>query len=527
MFVPLTPLSFKRRAVQLFGSKIGVVDGDRRFTYAQFGERTHRLANALRALGLAPEGVVAYLAYNSYPLLEGYYGVLEAGGILLPINIRLSPDEIAYIVGHSGASFLFVDRDFAPIVDSIWDRLERRPALVWLTARPAGRDEPLYDDLLDQAASSAPPALEIDENDTAELFYTSGTTGLPKGVMLTHRNLYLHALSVLASFRADDHDVQLHTIPLFHVNGWGTPQYLTAVGGTHVMMRKFDPGEVLRLVEAERVTRFLAVPTMLNMILAHPEVGNHDLSSLELITTGGAPTPPEMVRRAEEVLDCKVISGYGLSETAPVLTFAGDKSMEAENEDQRVQRQASAGIPIVGVDLRLVGPDGRDLPWDGQSVGEIAVRSNVVMKGYWRDPEATAAVIRDGWFFTGDLAVVDAEGYALIVDRAKDIIISGGENISSAEIEKVLYEHPAVLESAVIAVPDDRWGEVPVAIVSLRPDTSATQEEILDFCRARLARFKVPASVEFREALPKGGTGKILKRQLREPYWQAVGRKVH
>jgi fatty-acyl-CoA synthase len=527
MFVPLTPLSFKRRAVTLYGHKVGVVDGDRRFTYAEFGERTQRLANALLDRGLEREGRVAFLSYNSYPLLEGYFGVLEAGGILLPINIRLSTGEIAYILDNAGVSFVFADRDFAPIVQAILPKLERRPSIVWLTGCPEGADEPLYDDLLNAASPSPPPEVAFDENDVAELFYTSGTTGRPKGVMLTYRNLTLHALYCLATLPVTDRDVQLHTIPLFHVNGWGTPQYLTAVGGTHVMMRRFDPGEVLRLVEQEGATRFLAVPTMLNMILNHPDFGKYDLSTLEIVTLGGSPAPPEMIRRAEEMIGCKVLAGYGLSETTPVLTGALDKVTLHETEDERVERQSSAGMPGLGVELRLAGPDGQSLPWDNQAIGEIAVRSNVVMKGYWRDPAATEAVIRDGWFHTGDVATIDPEGYVHIVDRAKDIIISGGENISSVEIEKVIFEHPAVLESAVIPVPDERWGEVPLALVALKPGQTATEEEILAFCEARLARFKVPKTVEFRDTLPKGGTGKILKRELREPYWQALGRRVH
>src|SRR5947209_12178436 len=402
MFVPLTPLSFRAGAVALYGRKVGVVDGDRRFTYAEVGERTQRLANALLDAGLEPEGRVAFLSYNSYPLLEGYFGVLEAGGILLPINIRLSTDEIAYILDNAGVSFLFADQDFAPCVEAVLPQVERRPSLVWLTGRPEGAVEPLYDDLLAAASPEPPPERAFDENDVAELFYTSGTTGWPKGVMLTYRNLTLHALGCLATLPATDRDVQLHTIPLFHVNGWGTPQYLTAVGGTHVMMRRFDPGEVLRLIEAEGATRFLAVPTMLNMILNHPDLGKYDLSSLEMVTLGGAPAPPEMIRRGEKMLGCKVLAGYGLSETTPVLSGAVDKVTLDETEEERVERQSSAGMPGQLIDLRLAGPEGETLPWDGAAIGEIAVRSNVVMKGYWRDPEATAAVIRDGWFHTGD-----------------------------------------------------------------------------------------------------------------------------
>lgn len=526
MFVPLTPLSFKRRAVQLFGNRVGVVDGSERFTYAEFGQRTNRLANALLANGLQAGDRVACLAYNSYPLLEGYYGVIEAGGILLPINIRLTPDEIAYILNDAGVSYLLVDQDFVGLLESLESRLRRCPYVVWLSGRPEGRPEPMYDSWLDDASADPPPEVEIDENAVAELFYTSGTTGRPKGVMLTHRNLYLHAMTILSRLIADESDVQLHSIPLFHVNGWGTPQYLTAVGGRHVMMRKFDPGEALRLIETEDVTRMLAVPTMLNMLLEHPDIDTRNLSSLRFINIGGAPAAPDMVRRAEAAFGCPVFAGYGLSETTPVLTVAVNKSY-LKDEEGRIERQASTGMPLLGVDLRIVDDVGNALPWDGQHEGEIVVRSNVVMKGYWGDEESTRAVLRDGWFHTGDIATVDSEGYVLIVDRKKDIIISGGENISSVEIEKVLYSHPGVLESAVVGVPDERWGEVPRALITLRADSTVTEAEILEFCRTRMAPFKAPKSVEFFTSLPKGGTGKILKARLREPYWSAQSKRVN
>jgi fatty-acyl-CoA synthase len=333
---------------------------------------------------------------------------------------------------------------------------------------------------------------------------------------------------LLVAVPADDRDIQLHTIPLFHVNGWGVPQLLTAVGGTHVMMRKFDPTSALELIERERVTRFYVVPTMMTLLLNHPGIADYDLSSMRFIKIGGAPAPPDMIRRAEQLFGGTVIAGYGLSETSPVITLAvPKKSLQGEDDEIRYARQASTGLPLVGVDLEIVDDAGDPLPWDGRHEGEIVVRSNVVMDGYWNDPESTAVSMRDGWFHTGDVATVDPEGYVLIVDRKKDIIISGGENISSVEIEKVLYQHPAVLESAVIAVPDEQWGEVPLAIVALRSGKTATAEDLTSFCRERLATFKVPKSFQFVDELPKGGTGKILKARLREPHWQQEAKRVH
>ncbi|HEX6509800.1 MAG TPA: fatty acid--CoA ligase [Chloroflexota bacterium] len=528
MFVPLTPLSFKERAVRLYGHTLCVVDGDLRYTYGEFDRRTSCLASALRSAGLKSGDRVAYLAYNSAHLLEGYYGVLEAGGVLLPLNIRLTTEEFTYILNDAGASFVLADPDFAPLVEQIEPSFNRRPSLVWLGDVPAGRIEPEYEEWISSAPRDGSTPTEVDENGLAELFYTSGTTGRPKGVMLSHRSLYLHALNVLTAVPANDHDVQLHTIPLFHVNGWGVPQLLTAVGGTHVMMRKFDPGEALRLIEQEHVTRFYVVPTMMTMLLNHPDISRRDLSSMEFVKIGGAPASPEMIRRAELAFSCRVIAGYGLSETSPVITLAMPKhSLAFEDDEMRYRRQASTGLPLVGVEIEIVDGDGAQLPWDAKQEGEVVVRSNVVTDGYWNDPELSVSAIRDGWFHTGDMATIDPEGYVQIVDRKKDIIISGGENISSVEVELVLYEHEAVLESAVIAVPDEHWGEVPLAIVSMRPGKEATEEELIDYCRRRLAPFKVPKSVVFTEALPKGGTGKILKSRLRQPYWEGQTKQVH
>lgn len=526
MFVPLTPIEFRRRASRLYPDHVAVVDGGRRFTYREYSERTNRLANALRDLGLANGDRVGFLSYNAYPLLEGYFGVLQAGGVLLPINPRLAVDDIAYILNDSGAAVLFADRDFAPLLDTVWPALQRKPAVVWLSGAPDGYRGADYDALL---AQSSPEEREpdIDENSVAELFYTSGTTGRPRGVMLTHRALYLHALNVLALVPTTDSDVQLHTIPLFHVNGWGTPQILPAVGARHVMLRRFEPGEALRLIEEEGVTRLYAVPTMLAMLLNHPDVRRRDLSSLRLIKVGGAPAPPDLVRQGEELLGCRIIGGYGLSETSPVIALAAGKRNAEVAGAEGVKRRASTGLPMVGVDLRVVRGDGTEVVPDGSDIGEIVVRSNVVTSGYWNDEPATRDAMRGGWFHTGDMAVVDGEGYLTIVDREKDIVVSGGENIATVEIENALYAHPSVLECAVIGVPDERWGEVPVALVALKPGEAASEEDLLAHCRGRLAGFKVPAGVELRDSLPKGGTGKILKRDLREPYWAGREKRVH
>jgi fatty-acyl-CoA synthase len=527
MRVPLTPLAFRRRAEALFGSKVGVVDGGRRFTYAEFGRRCRRLAAVLRDQGVRSGEVVSFLTYNTHHLLEAYYGVLQAGAILNPINIRLHPTDIAYVLNHAESRALFFHRDFMPLVDGLRGGLETCRELVVLEpgGTPAfGGD---YERLLGAAAPLADDP-DVDEDAVAELFYTSGTTGRPKGVALTHRTLYLHALNGIIADRLTDASVLLHIVPMFHVNGWGAPHTVTAVGGTHVMLRKIDPAEILRLIEAERVTDIRGVPAIFNALVNHPEIGTRDLSTLRLAMSGGAPPAPALVKAMLERLGCEAIVGYGLTETSPVLTMARPKAhLSGEPPDRQLARRATTGYALLGVEIRVVDDRGRDVPADGRTVGEIITRSNVVMQGYYKDPEGTAAAIRDGWFYTGDMATIDQEGYIDIVDRKKDIIISGGENISSVQIENALYAHPAVFECAVIPVPDDRWGEVPKALVVLKPGAAASEAEVLAFCRERLAGFMVPKSVEFLDALPKGGTGKILKGQLRERYWAGHARRVH
>jgi fatty-acyl-CoA synthase len=524
----MTPLEFRRRAERLFGRKIGVIDGQDRFTYAEFGDRSRRLAAALTGLGVQPGQVVSFLTYNTNHLLEGYYGVLQARAVLNPINIRLHPQEIAYILNHAECRVLFFHSDFTPMVQAMHGGLETVREFVALDsqgARPFPAHD--YEALLDESSPLAADP-EVDENTTAELFYTSGTTGRPKGVTLTHRSLYLHALDVIIAKGVTDETVLLHVVPMFHVNGWGSPHTVTAMGGTHVMLRKIDPVQIFRLIQAERVTSLLGVPTIYNALVNHPEIGHYDLSSLRLAITGGAPPSPVLIQAIEEKLGCEAFVGYGLTETSPVLTLARPKRhLHTEPPAQQLERRSKTGYAILGVEVKVVDEQGRELPADGRSVGEIVARSNVVMDGYFKDPRATAAAIRDGWFHTGDMATVDAEGYFNIVDRKKDVIISGGENISSVEVENTLVAHPAVYECAVLAVPDEQWGEVPKALVVLKPGANVTEGELIQFCRERLAQFKAPKSVEFFDALPKGGTGKILKAELREKYWIGFAKRVH
>jgi fatty-acyl-CoA synthase len=528
MFIPLSVLEFRDRAAAYFGEKIGVVDGERAFTYRHWAERTHRLANALAGLGVGPGDRVSVLTYNTHQLLEAYYGVLEAGAVLTPVNIRLSPHEIGYIIDHAGSKVVIFHHDFRPLVEAIAPRLSSRPRLVVMEGDVGGVATDEYESLI-AGGSADPRHPQVDENAIAELFYTSGTTGLPKGVALTHRQLHLHALYAQAWLGFGEDDVLLHVVPMFHVNGWGVPHFLTMVGGRHVMLRRFEPAALMEQVQRHHVTRLLGVPAIFNALLHSGERSKYDLSSLRQLIIGGAPASPSLVRALEETFGTQTFAGYGLTETSPILTLALPRQVvtEAEPPERRIERQAMTGWPIPGVQMRVLAADGRDVRPDGSQIGEIVVRGNTVMEGYYRDPDATGVALRDGWLHTGDMAVVDEAGYVLIKDRSKDVIIRGGENLSSVEVENAITAHPAVLECAVVAAPDPRFGEAPVAIVVLKPGASATVAELRAHCRKQLARFKVPREFHFRDALPKGGTGKVLKTELREPFWKGYESRVH
>lgn len=522
MNIPLTPVRCLRYAEQQYPHRTAVVCGNERFTYGEFADRAARLGGALKNAGVKPGERVAFLSLNCHRLLEAYYGVLEAGAVLLPLNVRLSAGELAFILNDSGATVLFLEKEFLNVVHSFRGELLTVKSFVLLDGPPQANwlSPQSYEDRLAAAAPYQTDIMEIDEDEVAELFYTSGTSANPKGVMLTHRNIYLHALHVCLTFDATRDFAQLHTIPLFHANGWGVAHILALVGGKHVILRRFDCGQIFRLIEEERIYTMCLVPAMAIALVNSPEREKHNLSSLERIIIGGAPSSPTLVGEVEQKLGVTCISGYGLTETSPALSHSFIKhGLEFEGEHKHA-RQAMTGFPDPGIEMRVVDDRGVDVPRDGKSVGEIITRSDGVMKGYWNQPEATAEALRDDWFHTGDMATVDEDGYFLIVDRKKDIIVSGGENISSLEVEKTLVAHPAVLEAAVIPVPDEKWGEVPKGLVVLRPGEQASEVALIEFCRARLAHYKCPRSVEFFESLPKTGTGKILKRDLRKKYWQ-------
>jgi fatty-acyl-CoA synthase len=525
MNLPLTPVRFLRYSEQQFPRKTAVVCQNLRFTYAEFGNRVWRLAGGLRAAGVKPGDRVAFLSLNCHRLLEAYFGVLEAGCVLLPLNIRLAAPELTYILNDSGATVLFLEQEFVGLVDSFrrdlrtvrsfhqldFHQIDETPQAAWLS-------DQTYEQMLASATPYRGELMAFDENAVAEIFYTSGTSASPKGVMLTHRNVYLHAMTIALHHHTRFQDVMLHTIPLFHANGWGAAHTITFMGGTHVMLPRFVPEEVFRLVERERVRALTLVPIMAAALVNSPARSKYDLSSVEWSLIGGAASSPTLIREVEERLGFKCFSSYGLTECSPGLTTAELKPDMQCSTDERYVQQAMTGYAYPGCELRVIDAEDKDVPHDGVTMGEIIARSDGVMAGYWQQPEATAEALRGGWFHTGDMAVIAENGYILIVDRKKDIIVSGGENISSLDVEKVLSAHPGVYEAAVIPVLDQKWGEVPKAVVVAKPGSQLSEAELIEFCRSRLAHYKCPQSIEFCESLPKTATGKVLKRELRKKY---------
>ncbi|MPZ90487.1 MAG: AMP-binding protein [Actinobacteria bacterium] len=515
-FEPLTPTKFLERAAFVFGDRVAVVDGGTRSTYGEFWERARRLAGALRSLGVRPGERVAVLAPNTRLLLEAHYGVPMAGGVIVALNVRLSPEELAYIVDHSGAGAMLYDGELEPTARKVSELVPGDLRLV---------DSTEYETLLDEAT---PLLLPVgDERDLLSVNYTSGTTGQPKGVMYHHRGAYLQALAMAFHGRLDPATVFLWTLPMFHCNGWCFTWAVTAAGGRHLCLPKVEPEIIWRSIREEGVTHFNAAPTVLISIANHPAAEQGPAPRPIRVCTGGAPPSPTLLARMAE-LNMEVVHLYGLTETyGPITVCEWRPEWDELPLEQQARIKARQGVGnVVAEQMRVVDDRGNDAPADGETMGEVALRGNDLMLGYFRDHEATAAAVPDGWFRTGDIAVMHPDGYVELRDRAKDVVISGGENIASIEVEQAVMSHPAVLEAAVIAHPDEKWGEVPAAYVTLKEGHSVTEEEIVEHVRGRLAHFKAPKSVTF-GPLPKTSTGKIQKFVLREAAWEGHDKRIH
>ena len=528
-FDVLSPVKFLPRSAAIYPDKTAVIHGQDRFTYAQFAARVYRLGSALKKAGVGKGDKVAFLCPNIPPMLEAHHAVPMIGAALVSINTRLSPQEIGYIVNHSDAKVLFVDTELAPQILPVIDDLRQ----VRLRVNIQDIDDasplkgPSYEEFL-ATGSDEPLAVEVDdEYQVATINYTSGTTGKPKGVMYHHRGACLNALGEMLEAKLSANSVYLWTLPMFHCNGWCFTWGVTAAGATHVCLRKVVPEEIFRLIEQEGVTNLCAAPTVLVSMANYPGAANARMSARLEIMTAGAPPAPAVIKSMEN-LGANVTQTYGLTEVfGPHSICAWQTKWDNLPLDERAAIKARQGVPYT-VALHMDVVDQLNMasaPHDGKTIGEIVMRGNNVMLGYYKDPEATAEAFRGGWFHSGDLAVVHPDGYVQIMDRSKDIIISGGENISTVEVESVLYGHADVLEVAVIAVPDDKWGEVPKAYVTLKEGAKPDAQALIDFCRQHLAKFKAPKHVEF-GPLPKTATGKIQKFKLREEAWKGREKKV-
>jgi fatty-acyl-CoA synthase len=514
MQTPLTPLDFARRARKLYGEREAVVDGELRLTYEQFFDRCDRWSSTLQRLGVGQNDRVAYIAPNTHAQLESFYAVPQIGAVLVPINYRLTCEDFAYLINHSGARVVCAHSDYLAAVESIRPQLSKVEHFIALEGSYTGWLD--YEVLLADAADDFARPM-IPEDDLLTINYTSGTTSRPKGVMITHRNAYLNTVGTLIHQHMTCDDRYLWTLPMFHANGWTFVWTVTAPGGTHVCLRRVEPAVVFELMEKERITMLCAAPTVLiGLANAGQELRRRARPGVRVLTAG-APPAASTIERLEGEFGWTVTQVYGLTETAPFITVCEPRSEhEKLSIGERAVIKARQGVELItSGETLVVDEEGNEVPHDGQTGGEIVARGNVVMEGYYNDPGATAAAMRDGWFHTGDAAVVHPDGYIEIRDRLKDVIISGGENISSVEVEGVLLRHPAVQEAAIVGLPHERWGEAPHAFVVLKSDANATDKELRDFCRDRLAHFKAPHSVTFVRELPKTATGKIQKYVLR------------
>ncbi len=522
-FHDLNPLAFLDRSAAVYPNKPAVIYNDRTYSYAEFNDRVNNLAGALRQAGVKKGDRVAFMLPNIPQMLEGHYGPMRLGAMLVAINIRLSAREIAYILNHSGAKVLVFDSEFADTVRAMDGEIPGVETVVQV-ADVAPMAEDIESVEYEAFLASSPPGVHSEaldsEIDPISINYTSGTTGMPKGVQFHARGAYLNALGEVLESGLTWNSTYLWTLPMFHCNGWCHTWGVTAVGATHLCLRRVEASQIFKLIDEHGVTNMCAAPTVLTMMYSSPEAENADLSGVTIMTAGAPPAP--QVIRTIEGMGAFILHAYGLTETyGPTTICAIQPGWGDLPSEEQAQLKSRQGVPFIVSEpgLRVVNPEMEDVPRDGETLGEVVMRGNIVMSGYFNDPEATATAFEGGWFHSGDIAVWHPDGYIELQDRAKDVIISGGENISSQEVEKVIMEHPGVLEVCVVGVPDDRWGEVPKAFVVPRAGAEVGEDEVIRFTQDRIARFKAPKYVEFRD-LPKTATGKIQKYILREAEWE-------
>ncbi len=514
--------SLLSKAVQSYPENLAVICGDNKYSYVQLKERVDKLTLGLKSLGIEKNDKVAIINSNCHHFLEAYFAAVKLGAVLVPVNYRLSPKDFIYILNNSQAKTLIAQPEFLSWISEKRDEIHGLKNII-LTESVGSENffgEHLeYEPLLKEVAHKEEPPEEIKDSDIAQIYYTSGTTGRPKGVILTHKNNHVHAQGTIAELGLSSKDRWLHVSPMFHLADAWAVWSITEVGGTHVMVPSFEPEKVLQAIQDHKVTLSNFIPTMLNILVNFPDVKNYNSSSLRLIMSGGAPIAKEVVRKVLEIFGCDYIQTYGLTETSPFLTMSILKdNMKELPFEKKLRYMVTTGRPFFNVSLKVIKDDGTEVVPNEEEVGEIIVKGDTISPAYWELPEETENRILDGWLYTRDLAVINPEGYVTIVDRKDDMIITGGENVYSIEVEDVLYSHPCILEAAVIGLPDPIWGEAVTAVVVVKGSEKVSEDEIINYCKLNLAHFKAPKKVIFTDQLPKTGSAKIYKYKLREMY---------